>query len=79
VSERYTGTIKRLPVDADTGKRRGFGFIRDGRSGVEYFFHASSMEMTSVRFADLTEGQRVEFDVAEGPKGPRAVSVRVVG
>lgn len=62
-----TGTIKTI-----TGK--GFGFIADTK-GQEYFFHRSGMQGTV--FEDLQEGQSVEFDVGQGPKGPRAENVRV--
>ena len=61
-----TGTIKRIARD------KGFGFIRDA-SGVEYFFHRSSVEGS---FDALTEGQRVSFDEEPSPKGPRANNVR---
>jgi len=40
------------------------------------FFHQSSVEGTS--FDQLQEGQKVSFDAGQGPKGPRAESVRVI-
>ena len=61
-----TGTIKKITD-------KGFGFITDMK-GQEYFFHQSAVQ--SVRFDDLREGQSVEFDVGQGPKGPRAENVR---
>ena len=61
-----TGTIKRIARD------KGFGFIRDA-SGQEYFFHRSAVQGT---FDALTEGQRVNFDEEDSPKGPRATNVR---
>ena len=61
------GTIKKLISD------KGFGFIAAG-DGTEYFFHQSACIGT--RFDDLREGQRVSFDVGQGPKGPRAENVR---
>jgi CspA family cold shock protein len=61
-----TGTIKRLTD-------KGFGFIA-APDGVEYFFHQSACQGT--RFDDLREGQRVTFDVGQGPKGPRAENVK---
>ena len=60
------GTIKRL-----TGK--GFGFI-DAGDGKDIFFHTSAVVGTS--YEDLREGQKVTFDVGEGPKGPRAENVK---
>ena len=62
------GTIKKLISD------KGFGFI-EGASG-ELFFHSSALQNAS--FAELREGQQVEFDEGQGPKGPRAENVRVV-
>jgi CspA family cold shock protein len=62
------GTIKRLTD-------KGFGFISTG-SGDDVFFHQSSVEGTS--FDQLQEGQKVSFDVGQGPKGPRAEHVRVI-
>ncbi len=62
------GTIKRLVSD------RGFGFV-EGESG-DVFFHHSSVE--SVNFEELSEGQMLEYGLGEGPKGPRAVNVRLL-
>ena len=62
-----SGFIKRLVTD------KGFGFIQDD-AGKEYFFHRSSVRTGS--FEALDEGQRVEFDPGQGPKGPRAESVQ---
>jgi CspA family cold shock protein len=61
-----TGTIKKLVAD------RGFGFIT-AEDGKEYFFHRSSIE----NFDSLRGNERVEFDVEDSPKGPRAAQVRV--
>jgi CspA family cold shock protein len=63
------GSIKKIVSD------RGFGFINTGRGDV--FFHLSAL--SDGVFEDLQEGQMVEFETEDGPKGPRAVSVRVVG
>ena len=62
------GTIKRLTS-------KGFGFI-DAGDGTDLFFHMSACE--GCHFDDLTEGQRVSFEVGQGPKGPRAEKVRTV-
>ena len=40
------------------------------------FFHSSAVEGTN--FEQLQEGQRVSYNVGEGPKGPRAENVKVV-
>ena len=62
------GTIKRLTD-------KGFGFIENG-SSKDMFFHSSSVE--GARFEELHEGQRVTYNVGQGPKGPRAENVRVI-
>ena len=54
---------------------RGFGFI-DAEDGQEVFFHRSALE--GIDFDALEEGNSVEFDVEEGPKGPKAVKVNIV-
>ena len=62
------GTIKRLTD-------KGFGFISTG-DDKDMFFHMSSLD--GIRYDDLHEGQRVSFDIGEGPKGPRAENVRIL-
>ncbi len=62
-----TGTIKTVRAD------KGFGFIR-GDGEKEYFFHHTAVQGASLD--DLQEGDSVEFDVGQGPKGPRAENVR---
>jgi CspA family cold shock protein len=63
-----TGTIKKLTD-------KGFGFITDTKGQQDYFFHQSGVQ--GVGFDDLREGQSVEFDIGQRPKGPRAENVRV--
>lgn len=62
------GTIKRITT-------KGFGFIDDG-TGNDTFFHSSSVEGTT--WEQLQEGQKVSFNIGQGPKGPRAENVRVL-
>ncbi len=62
-----TGTIKRLTD-------KGFGFIAS--DGDDIFFHLSAL--VDVQFEELQEGQSVEYEMGEGPKGPRAENVRPV-
>lgn len=61
------GTIKRLTD-------KGFGFIDTG-DGRDIFFHMSSLVGTS--YDSLRDGQKVSFEVGEGPKGPRAENVQL--
>lgn len=61
------GTIKKLT-------EKGFGFIEGERGDI--FFHHSAVEGT--RYDDLREGQTVEYQEGQGPKGPRAENVTVV-
>lgn len=54
---------------------KGYGFIAvDG--GQDLFVHYTAIEMEGYR--SLEDGQRVEFEVGQGPKGPQAEQVRVV-
>ncbi len=60
-----TGTIARL--------NNGYGFItRDGED-KDLFFHVN--ELHGVEFDNLQEGDKVQFEVGEGPKGPNATNV----
>jgi CspA family cold shock protein len=66
MTERETGTVKWF----DSAK--GYGFI-ERESGDDVFVHYSAI--LGVGFRNLEEGQRVEFTVEEGEKGPQAASV----
>jgi CspA family cold shock protein len=61
------GTIKTL--------RNGYGFISYPGAEKDIFFHATSL--TGAQFDSLREGQAVEFEIGESPKGPAAVNVKV--
>ena len=63
------GTVKKVVAE------KGFGFIV-AEDGKEYFFHHSAVQ--SGGFDNLRGGEKVTFDIGQGPKGPRAESV-VVG
>lgn len=55
---------------------KGFGFITQDE-GADVFVHFSAI--VSDGYKELKENQRVEFDVTDGPKGPQAASVNVIG
>ena len=65
-----TGTVKWF----DDGK--GFGFITPEGGGKDLFAHFSEIQGTD--FKSLAEGQRVEFEVTEGKKGPQASKIRAL-
>ena len=54
---------------------RGFGFIKSD-DGQDLFFHRS--ELQGVTFDLLKEGQSVEFEKGQGPKGPKAVNIKLI-
>jgi len=62
-----TGTVKWF----DSGK--GFGFINPDDGGNDLFVHHS--EIKTEGYASLDEGQKVDFEVGEGKKGPCATNV----
>jgi CspA family cold shock protein len=62
-----TGTIKKVVYD------RGFGFIT-ADDAKDYFFHRDALD-SSLDFDRLNGGEKVEFDVEQSPKGPRAARV----
>lgn len=70
MNEKETGTVKWFSND------KGYGFIsREG--GDDVFVHYSAIQGGG--FRTLREGQRVEFNVEEGPKGLRAIDVIPIG
>lgn len=64
-----TGTVKWF------NEAKGFGFIEQ-ESGPDVFVHFSNIEGDG--FKTLAEGQRVEFTVANGEKGPQAEGVKAI-
>lgn len=55
---------------------KGFGFIQQ-EQGPDVFVHHTAIQ--SEGFRSLQEGQKVEFTVAQGPKGPQAENVTEIG
>lgn len=62
-----TGTVKWF------NDAKGFGFVTPEDGGQDLFVHFSAIQ--GAGFKTLTEGQRVKFDVTQGPKGAQASNV----
>ena len=56
-------------------EKRGYGFIEQ-KDGQDLFVHHSKINAEG--FRSLKEGDRVNFDIEQGPKGPIAVNVTVI-
>jgi CspA family cold shock protein len=57
-------------------ENKGFGFIDVDGQEKDVFVHHSAITMEG--FRTLNEGQRVSFDIEQGPKGPSAVNVKAL-
>ena len=55
---------------------KGYGFIAVEGGGADVFVHYSAI--TGSGYRSLEEGQRVEFDVKQGTRGPEATNVRIL-
>jgi len=66
-----TGTVKWF------NGTKGYGFITDDADNKEYFVHFSGIEGDG--FKELSDGQKVTFEITEGNRGPQANSVNVIG
>lgn len=67
---KLTGAVKWF------NESKGFGFIQRDDGGKDVFVHFSAIAGNG--FKTLAEGQRVEFEVTDGQKGPSAVNVTAV-
>ena len=63
-----TGTVKWF------NDAKGFGFITPEDGGKDLFVHFSAIQSSG--FKTLAEGAKVQYDAADGPKGPQATNVR---
>jgi CspA family cold shock protein len=65
---RSKGTVKWF------NDQKGFGFIEQP-DGEDLFVHHTAIQQQGGGFKTLSEGQEVEFDIVEGPKGLQAANV----
>jgi len=63
-----TGTVKWFSAE------KGYGFITPDEGGKDVFVHYSAIQQEGYR--TLNEGQKVEYEVVQGQKGPQAANVR---
>ncbi|MBW0454408.1 MAG: cold-shock protein [Candidatus Kinetoplastibacterium crithidii] len=64
---KSTGTVKWF------NDAKGFGFITPDDGGEEIFAHFSSIQMDG--FRTLKEGQKVSYELTQGPKGKQALNI----
>jgi len=70
ISNMTVGTVKWFNAT------KGFGFIAPEDGSADVFVHQSDIDVQGYR--ELTEGQKVEFSIEPGQKGPKAAKVRPV-
>ncbi len=70
ISSKLTGTVKWF------NDAKGFGFITPDDGGEDVFAHFSSIQMGG--FKTLKEGQKVTYEIVQGPKGKQALNVAYI-
>ena len=65
-----TGTVKWFSTE------KGFGFITPEDGGADVFAHYSAIQTSG--YKSLDDGQKVEYEVAQGPKGPQAERIQLL-
>ena len=70
MSDPITGTVKWFNAD------KGYGFITRDDGEKDVFVHHSAIQTEG--FRSLDEGQKVQFGIEQGPKGPSATNVRTL-
>ena len=66
----FKGTVKWF------NSKKGFGFIERDDKEKDAFVHASAVKAAGMRF--LNEGDKLEFELEDGPKGPSAVNLKKI-
>jgi len=79
VGQAVARLVGRRSTDVSTGtvkwfnERKGFGFITPDGAGDDLFVHHSEIKMSG--YTSLVEGQKVQFEIGQGKKGPCATNV----
>ena len=68
MSDRHSGTVKWF------NDAKGYGFVTPDDGGEDLFAHFSAIQMNG--FKTLKEGQKVSFEVTQGPKGKQASNIQ---
>ena len=71
MSERVQGKVKWFNAS------KGYGFLERPDGEADVFVHFSAIEMDG--YKTLNEGQKVEFEITEGPKGLQASAIKMAG
>ena len=67
MADRITGTVKWF------SNEKGYGFATPDDGGKDVFVHFSAIQSEGYR--TLAEGDRIEFELEQGDKGPKAISI----